>query len=144
MNKFVAAAAVGLAALALQCPPATAAQSTSQAAVPPVDEGTHRDASEVGAATATPVPPLSSQGGASGGVEPPGVHLAGYATPGRVTAAGRVAASGLAVVMLLAVTAGLITRRRGWNGRRRSRRCSMSDEELRDLLGIFPRPRPAT
>ena len=143
MNKFVAAAAIGLVALAVPCPPAPAAQSTSQV-VPPVGEGAGPNAGEVRAATETSLAPPPSCDGAGGGAETPGVRLASSVTLGPVTAAGRVAASGLAVVMWLAVTAGLVTRRSGWPRRRRATGRAMSDEELRDLLGLRPRARPAT
>ena len=55
------------------------------------------------------------------------------------------AASSVAVLFWAAVTAGLITMRSGSKRRwRPARRRPMSDEELRELVGIRPRSRPAT
>ena len=112
MNKFVAAAAVSMAALALHSAPAPAATET--AVTPPP--------------SAVALPP-ASPGPASGRPETPRFHGA---------------ASGVAVLMWAAATAGLITTRSGWNRRwRRARRRTMSDEELRELVGIRPNARPA-
>jgi hypothetical protein len=153
VKKFMAAAAVGMAALALHSAPTSAETLTSQAVVHPVDGPTHRDAGEVGATETLVTPPLPSAAvvlargahrASRGGPETPRVHLAGYATDGPVTAAAHVAASGVAILMWAAVTAGLFTMRIG-NGRlRRARRHTMSDEELRELVGIRPGARPAT
>jgi len=127
VNKFVAAAAVSMAALALHSAPAPAATET--AVTPPP--------------SAVALPP-ASPGPASGSPETPRSHGASYATHRPFTAAVHHAASGVAVLMWAAATAGLITTRSGWNRRwRRARRRTMSDEELRELVGIRPNARPA-
>jgi hypothetical protein len=143
---------------AATAPPRTAStpavKPTSQAAVPPVDRAAHEDAATVRAATETPVtsPPTSpvalppaSHGAATGAPETPRFHLASYATHRPNIAAAHHAASGVAVLIWAAVTAGLITMRSGRNRRwRPARRRTMSDEELRELVGIRPATPPAT
>jgi hypothetical protein len=140
--------------------PAPAVKVTAQSAVPSVDGSAHQTGGTVSAASGTPVtpalPPSSSGTTAVAAPETPAaprLHLAGYATRQSAMAAGHNAASGVAVLIWAAVTAALVAMRTGRSitlgtGRSRLRRLErrrrMSDEDLRELLGIGPGPRPAT
>jgi hypothetical protein len=136
-----------------------------------VDGSAQQSGGTVSAVSGTPVTPAppglapaSSGTAAVAAPETPAaprLHLAGYATRQSDVAAGHNAASGVAVLIWAAVTAALVTMRTGRSitlgtarriprrtGRSRLRRLEkrrrMSDEDLRDLLGIGPSPRPAT
>jgi len=131
-------------------PPRSAAQAvkvTSQIAVPSVAGPAHQDAGDVRALTGTPAPPPApaSPGAGDEGRETPRFHLASHVTHRPDSAATHHAASGVAVLIWAAVTAALVTRCRARNRRwRPARRRPLSDEELRELVGIRPNARPAT
>jgi hypothetical protein len=130
----------------------TRAKLTSLAPVPPVDVPADQDASTVQATTKTPVTPrppsavaLPAASHGTGGPQTPRFHLTSYAPHRPDIAAADHAASGVAVLIWAGVTAGLITMLGGRNRRwRRARRRTISDEELRELVGIRPDGRPAT
>jgi hypothetical protein len=134
LKKFLAAAAVGMAAFTLHAGPVRADTSAG-------GSGAMNAAELVQDVNELP----SSDDAAGSGPETPRLHLANYAADRPVTAAAHRAVSSVAILIWAAVIAGLVTTRNAPNRRRRqARRPALSDEELRELLGIRPGARPAT